>query len=237
MSDMPTIQLRNRWVGSVQFECGLTAEIASAPLGVRTGFAIKKAIEAHANLTHANLRGADLPGADLRSADLTGADLRGADLTHANLRGANLTHADLRGADLPGADLRGADLTGANLRSADLTGADLTGADLTGANLTGARLDKTIIADDVTTDRAPLQISGFEYPIAIWDNHAKIGCAFKSLSDWRAMTEVEAEKSDALRLFTARDAILALAAVDGRGVAAPALDLDAEADGAEGRVP
>ena len=130
-----------------------------------------------------------------------------------------------------------ANLTGANLARADLTDANLTGADLTGANLTGARLDKTIIADDVTTDRAPLQISGFEYPIAIWDNHAKIGCAFKSLSDWRAMTEVEAEKSDALRLFTARDAILALAAVDGRGVAAPALDLDAEADGAEGRVP
>ena len=197
MSDMPTIQLRNRWVGSVQFECGLTAEIASAPLGVRTGFAIKKAIEAQANLTHANLRGADLPGANLRSADLTGADLTGADLTGANLRGAYLT----------------------------------------GANLRGARLDKTIIADDVTTDRAPLQIIGFEYPIAIWDNHAKIGCAFKLLSDWRAMTEVEAEKSDALRLFTARDAILALAAVDGRGVAAPALDLDAEADGAEGRVP
>jgi len=53
-------------------------------------------------------------------ANLTGADLRGA-----NLRGANLTGANLRGANLRGADLTGANLTYANLRGADLTDANL----------------------------------------------------------------------------------------------------------------
>ena len=47
-----------------------------------------------------------------------------ADLTKANLRGANLAGAYLRGANLAGADLRGADLTRADLRGADLTVAE-----------------------------------------------------------------------------------------------------------------
>ena len=53
----------------------------------------------------ANLRWADLRGANLSEADLSGADLR-----WANLREANLSEADLRGADLRWANLSGADL-------------------------------------------------------------------------------------------------------------------------------
>jgi len=78
----------------------------------------------------ANLSGADLSGADLRRANLSGADLSGADLRRANLSGA-----DLYGADLYGADLSGADLSGADLRRADLSGADLRRANLSGADL------------------------------------------------------------------------------------------------------
>ena len=66
--------------------------------------------------------------ADLSGADLSGANLRWADLRGANLRGADLRRADLRGADLSEANLRGADLSEANLRGADLSGADLSGA-------------------------------------------------------------------------------------------------------------
>ena len=66
--------------------------------------------------------------ADLSGADLSGANLRWADLRGANLRGADLRGADLRGADLSEANLRGADLSEANLRGADLSGADLSGA-------------------------------------------------------------------------------------------------------------
>ena len=60
-----------------------------------------------------------LGGADLSEADLSGADLRGA-----YLGGADLSEADLNGADLRGADLREAYLNGAHLRGADLWGAE-----------------------------------------------------------------------------------------------------------------
>ena len=50
-----------------------------------------------------------------------------ADLSGANLRGANLSGADLSGANLRGANLSGADLSGANLRCAYLRGANLSG--------------------------------------------------------------------------------------------------------------
>ena len=103
-----------------------------------------------ADLTRANLNGAILRGADLTRANLNGADLPGADLTEANLTRANLNGAYLRGADLTradliraylcGANLCGANLTGANLRGANLTDADLTEAILTGADLSGAIL-------------------------------------------------------------------------------------------------
>ena len=90
----------------------------------------KRAILRGADLSYADLVGADLRGADLRYADLVGADLRGADLSYANLSGA-----DLRGADLRNADLRYADLSYASLYDADLSGADLSYADLSGAIL------------------------------------------------------------------------------------------------------
>jgi hypothetical protein len=69
-----------------------------------------------------------------------GANLSGADLHGANLYGANLSGVDLSGANLYGADLSGADLYGANLYGANLSGADLYGANLSGANLSGANL-------------------------------------------------------------------------------------------------
>ena len=66
-----------------------------------------------ANLSGADLCGANLYEADLRVANLSGADLRGANLRMADLRMANLSGADLYEADLYEADLRGANLRGA----------------------------------------------------------------------------------------------------------------------------
>lgn len=66
-------------------------------------------------------------GADLTLANLAGAQLCEADLVLANLRGADLRHADLRGANLVGARLMGVDLAHANICGADLsTAEDLT---------------------------------------------------------------------------------------------------------------
>lgn len=66
-------------------------------------------------------------GANLTLANLSGAQLREADLVLANLRGADLRHADLSGANLVGARLLGVDLAHANICGADLsTAEDLT---------------------------------------------------------------------------------------------------------------
>jgi len=98
-----------------------------------------------ADLSGANLRGADLSSADLSGANLSGANLRSADLSGANLSGADLRSADLRSANLRSADLSGANLSGADLSSADLSGANLSGADLRSANLSGADLRSALV--------------------------------------------------------------------------------------------
>jgi uncharacterized protein YjbI with pentapeptide repeats len=73
-------------------------------------------------------------------ANLSWANLSGADLSWANLSGANLSRADLSGADLSGANLSGANLSWANLSGANLSWADLSWANLSGANLSWADL-------------------------------------------------------------------------------------------------
>ena len=134
-----------------------------------------------ANLSGADLRRANLSGADLRCADLRGANLSCADLSGANLSGANLSCAYLSGADLrcanlsganlscaylSGADLSGADLRGANLRRADLRCANLSGADLSGADLSGANLRRADI---------PIGLVNKFYPLACPESGAFIG--------------------------------------------------------------
>ena len=106
----------------------------------------------------ANLSGADLSGADLRDVDIsgwrfTGTNLRDADLSGANLLGAEFEDADLSGADLTAANLRGADLRGADLSGANLTDANLRNANLSGANLSGANLADVTRADPVLDPR------------------------------------------------------------------------------------
>ena len=87
---------------------------------------------------------ADLSGAELSRADLSGANLSGAELSRAYLSGANLSGADLSGADLSGAYLSGADLSGANLSGAHLSGADLIDG---GQRVDGYRIVAWLAAD------------------------------------------------------------------------------------------
>ena len=69
--------------------------------------------------------------ADLSNADLSGANLIGADLSDANLFSAGLSEANLIGADLSRANLSEANLNGADLENANLSGADgITNAEL-----------------------------------------------------------------------------------------------------------
>ncbi len=88
------------------------------------------------DLSGADLSGAQLNGADLAGVALYGANLTGAHLRDATLTGASLSDAILERADLTGARLGGAILTSADLKKARLNSAMLAGADLTGANIT-----------------------------------------------------------------------------------------------------
>ena len=90
----------------------------------------------------ADLSMANLSGANLFRADLSGADLSGANLFRADLSGADLSRANLSMANLSMANLSGADLSRANLSRADLFRADLSGADLSRANLSMANLSR-----------------------------------------------------------------------------------------------
>ncbi|MFF3326413.1 pentapeptide repeat-containing protein [Streptomyces sp. NPDC002889] len=109
--------------------------------------AYRKARFDGANLSEANLRGADLREAVFKGTNLTRAVLVAADLRDVNFPDADLSQADLQGANLNTAEflstnLRGTSLQGADLKHASLFGADLKGADLRWADLSGAYLDK-----------------------------------------------------------------------------------------------
>ena len=93
-----------------------------------------------ANLSGANLSGADLRDARLSGADLSFAILSGADLSGADLSAANLSAADLSAADLSDANLNRAAFLFASLDGVDLSWANLIGANLIWANLSGADL-------------------------------------------------------------------------------------------------
>ena len=142
-----------------------------------------------AYLRGAYLNGANLKGTNLRGANLEGAKLKGTNLEGANLEGAYLEGVYLRGAYLNGANLKraylkGANLEGAYLEGADLRGAYLEGAYLRGANLFGANLENATYGEGVAISAAPLQISGLEWEIIIFDNHMKIGCELHPIAEW-----------------------------------------------------
>ena len=101
------------------------------------------------------------PRANLSRANLFGADLSRVDLFGANLFWANLSRADLFGANLSGANLFGANLSGANLSGANLSWANLSGADLSWANLSGANLYRAVgIPDSIDSNTKILPDEG-----------------------------------------------------------------------------
>jgi hypothetical protein len=98
-----------------------------------------------ADLSEANLRGAELSRADLSEANLREAELSRADLFRTNLRGAELSRADLRKANLRVAELSRANLREADLRGANLSEANLSRADLFECDFRGASFAETAL--------------------------------------------------------------------------------------------
>lgn len=114
--------------GADFYQADLTeANLAGARLN---GADFKDALLIRANLYRAIAIGATLT-CKLSSADLTEAQLMGADLQYATLDNSKLIKTDLRGANLERVTVNHTNLTGA-----DLTGANLFGTDLKPAILT-----------------------------------------------------------------------------------------------------
>ena len=130
------------------------------------------------------------------------------------------------GVDLGGVDLRGAYLRGAYLSDADLSGAYLSGANLGDANLSDADLSGAKWRYDITINRVPLQVAGLHWVVYILDQHMQVGCELHTLAEWAEFDDariVQMDGKNALRFWRAHKiALLALAASDGRGVAAEA---------------
>ena len=143
-----------------------------------------------ANLSNADLFGANLRGANLSNANLRNANLRDADLRCANLRNANLFGANLFGANLSNADLRDADLRGANLSNADLRGANLRNADLFGANLRGANLSNADLCG-ASIDQMMWNIYTVFYPLQCPESGSYIG--YKKASGLVVELEIPAD--------------------------------------------
>ena len=140
--------------------------------------------------SRANLSNADLRGANLSNADLFGANLRGANLSNADLCGANLRGANLFGANLRNADLRDADLRCANLSNADLRGANLSNADLFGANLRGANLSNADLCG-ASIDQMMWNIYTVFYPLQCPESGSYIG--YKKASGLVVELEIPAD--------------------------------------------
>ena len=121
-----TVEIKSRWTGAVLFAAAIAAD---TPPELHMKAAVEMAVKARANLSDANLWGANLSDANLSDAYLS----------RANLSDANLSDAYLSRANLSGAYLSGANLSDANLWGANLSGANLSGANLSRANLSGAK--------------------------------------------------------------------------------------------------
>jgi hypothetical protein len=143
-----------------------------AYLGSRDDFKSERA-----NLSCANLMGANLRLADLSCADLMGANLRLADLSCADLRDANLRLANLRDANLMGANLRDA-----NLSCTDLSCANLMGANLRLANLRLANLRDANLSNAKSNSVCRMDFGGWS--ICIRENETSIGCQTKENAFW-----------------------------------------------------
>jgi hypothetical protein len=123
-----------------------------------------------AYLQEAELAGVDwFAGASLMGADLTNADVKGADFSDTNLMLATLTNVSAINTDFSGANLEGAILTNADLRRATLENARLYETILTNVHVGGGTEigDVSIYDRDSAppelTDERPLEAASWAY--------------------------------------------------------------------------
>jgi len=115
--------------------------------------------------------------------DFSNADLSDANLLGANLSEANLRCADLLDANLSEANLRCADLSDANLSEANLRSADLSNADLSEANLRGAKY-KDVVIKHVRVFSALYKYQVWAIIAEDDSEWIRLGCFFRKREEW-----------------------------------------------------
>ena len=85
---------------------------------------------------------------------------------------------------------------GLAVRWAAKAGADLVGAYLADANLADANLAGAEWRDGITVTRAPIQVYGLAYPIAILDAHMQIGCELHTFDEWDGFDDERISQMD-----------------------------------------
>jgi hypothetical protein len=143
-------------------------------------------------------------------------------IKHRHTDAVLFTHETTEERQASGLAMRDA-LEAATKARANLAGANLAGANLDGAYLARANLDGAKWREDITINRAPLQIAGLHWMVYILDQHMQIGCQLHTIAEWRDFDDaaiVDMDGKSALRFWRAhKSALLALAESDGRGVA------------------
>jgi uncharacterized protein YjbI with pentapeptide repeats len=164
--ELATIRSEHKkWLGTSGKE-GKRADLSQAQLRGANfwqanlqGANLSKAQLQGANLSRAQLQGANLSGAQLQEASLWQAKLQVASLSRAKLHGTVLRQAQLQGAMLSNAQLQEADLSQAQLQGARLEQAQLQGANLQGADLRGAILDSVNMEGNEYAGLSPANFS------------------------------------------------------------------------------
>lgn len=126
----------------------------------------KATILTEADLSFANMQNVFMPEATVLSADLSYANLQGAELSNANLQGttlagANLAKANLLRSNLTQATLPGAKLNQANVADTRFDEANLCNVDFTGALVLNMRLQGALLVGAILSN-LDLQTVGFD---------------------------------------------------------------------------
>ncbi len=143
----------------------------------------------------------------LEEADLSRADLRGANLRFAHLERADLYWTHLERADLNGAYLVGADLQWAHLERAYLLDAHLEDTDLRRIRLDSAKLENVVLSDGnhVSPQFADIQWGNVNLAVVEWSQMKMLGDEQQA----RQETREGVVKSKAVRLKEYEQAVRA----------------------------
>jgi len=152
-ADLSYVNLYNTTIGEVQ-KRPINPQLTMDEVKAMDIYFLRTDPSIRADLSGANLKGANLTNAILDQINLSNADLTDVDISVRSLLGVNLSGVDLSNKDLKGTILFGANLSGANLSGTIVMGTNLEYANLRNADFSGAKFGNNIAIFDVPNEIA-----------------------------------------------------------------------------------